>query len=102
MDVELAMPVWLTITLAVIGVLGPLIIWPLRIGKSLQKLDSLQEDVAEIKASIPTCQKERRAHEAELHGRVTALATAQAAQDERTKGLIKGLHRVEKKVNGYA
>lgn len=96
------MPVWLTIALAVIGVLGPLIIWPLRIGKSLQKLDSLQEDVAEIKASIPACQHERRAQEAGLHGRVTALATAQAAQDERTRGLIEGLHRVEKKVNGHA
>ena len=95
------MPVWLTIALAVIGVLGPLIIWPLRIGKSLQKLDSLQEDVAESKASIPACQHERRTQEAGLHGRVTALATAQAAQDERSNGLAERVGRIERAANGH-
>jgi hypothetical protein len=97
------MPAWLTIVLAVVGVLAPLVIWPLRIGKSLQKLDSVQEDVAELKALMPDCQKERRAQENELHGRVTEIAKVQAANVARTDGVINRVERVEKKVfNGSA
>ncbi len=100
------MPVWLNISLALIGVLfplGTLLVLAVRYGEALQKVDSLQEDMAEIKAVIPSCQKERREKEAELHGRITTIATGQAAHAERSKGLTGRLERVEKKVlNGYA
>ncbi len=100
------MPQWLTISLAIVGVMGPmgtLLVLAVRHGKALQKVEALQEDVQEIKASIPTCQKERRAQESELHSRVTEVVKHQAAHVERTGGIADRLQRVEKKVlNGHA
>jgi hypothetical protein len=99
------MPVWLNISLALISVIfpvGTLLVLAVRYGKAMQKVDSLQEDVAEIKVAIPACQRERRSNEKELHGRITNVANDQAAQNERTKALAEGLQWVRGKVNGNA
>lgn len=100
------MPAWLSIILALIGVIVPvgvLLGSAMRHGKTLQKIEVIQEDVAEIKANMPTCQNERRRSESELHSRITEVAKTQAAHVARTDGLNGRIERVEKKVfNGHA
>jgi hypothetical protein len=95
------MPAWLSIILALIGVLvptGTLIVLAVRHGQAVQKVADLQEDVAEIRASMPTCQNERRRNESELHSRITEVAKTQAAHVARTDGLDGRVGRIEKKV----
>ena len=100
------MPDWPSFILAAIGVIfptGTFIVLAVKYGRTVQKVDGLEEGVQEIKAHIAPCQKELRDRDNELHSRVTEIAKIQAAHVERTDGITDRVVRIEKKVfNGTA
>ncbi len=88
-----------------VGVLvpvGTMLTLAVRYGRTVQSVEELRADVVEIKRAIPLCQKERRDREAELHGRITELATTQAAHQEKTEAVDYRVSRLEKRANGHA
>ncbi len=51
--------------------------------------EELREDIREIKAAIPLCQKERRREEADLHGRITGIQDRLAYLEGKRNGAKK-------------
>ena len=68
-------------------------------------LAEVRREIARVEREHKACCKMRAENEKELHGRVTSLATAQAAlktaHEERSNGLAERIGRIERAANSH-